>query len=144
MEHGIVIDKRDDEILVEADANDCCSGCPAGAACAIGSGGTRRRIWMRNGLNAAVGDEVAFRVDARSVMFGSALIYLFPVAMLLAGLAFGAAGPGFPGLGREASSIACGAAGLIMSCAVVWIVSAVTRRKNLFVPVLVSVVSGKK
>ncbi|MBN2161279.1 MAG: SoxR reducing system RseC family protein [Spirochaetes bacterium] len=143
MEHGNVIEVSGDRILVEAEPNECCSGCPAGASCAIGSGGKKRVIWMRNTLRAAVGDGVVFRVDASSVIFGSALIYFFPVAMLLSGLVFGAAGPGFPGLGREASSIAWGAAGLIMSCAVIGIVSAVTKRRGLFAPVLIDVEKKK-
>jgi positive regulator of sigma E activity len=143
MEKGIVLEIENNRILVEAEPASCCEGCSAVHSCAMGAGGMKRRIWMDNTRGARAGDEVAFVIEERAVLLGAALMYLFPVASLLAGIVFGASGHAWPEIGRELSSILWGCAGLVLSFGVMGPIAALLKRKKLFLPRLVDI-TGRK
>lgn len=139
MEHGTVIEKTGGTILVEVEACPSCEGCAAGSSCALAVGANVRRIRMENTRDARVGDTVSFVITGKSVVAGSLLFYLLPVAMLVAGVLAGDAVRSATGLDRDLSSILGGVAGLIMSFPVIALISRAINRKKGFSPRLVEV-----
>jgi len=94
---------------------------------------------MENTHDARVGDTVSFVITGKSVVAGSLLFYLLPVAMLVAGVLAGDAVRSGTGLDRDVSSILGGAAGLIMSFPVIALISRAINRRKGFSPRLVEV-----
>ncbi len=94
---------------------------------------------MENTLNASVGDAVAFAVHERSVLISSVVLYLIPIIFFIAGLFAGGAMRIFPSLGRDAAMGLSGMAGLLISLAIIRIISIRIKGKKICTPVLVEI-----
>lgn len=141
MEHGIVVQTNNNDILVEAEHGECCDSCAASGSCVIGANSRKRELWIKNTLGARIGDEVLFIIKEQTVIAASAVLYFFPVLMLFAGLLFGAFVGGWFSMNKELSSMLWGMLFLIMSFISIKIISTFTKKKNFFMPVLVEVIS---
>ncbi len=138
MEQGIVVETRDNKILVETGASSGCGGCSASRTCLIGADGAKRRLWMDND-GARVGDEVTFEIAGRAVVLGTAVMYLLPVILLFTGIIAGASiGEGI-GAELDISSITGGAAGLLISALFAWVASRAMNRKRIALPRLIDI-----
>lgn len=100
-----------------------CGTCPSDGcgnglfARALGAG--RRPVMARNLVHAAPGELVVVGLSESALLRGSFIVYLLPVAMLLAGAALGEelAG-GYVGLASEAAAVTGGLVGI--ACGLAW------------------------
>jgi len=144
MEYGNVIESSGDTILVETDAGPSCEACAAAPSCALAAGTSKRCIRMENTLGARAGDRVGFVITGGAIVAGSLLFYFLPAVLLVAGAVAGAVLFRLTGLDRELSSLAGGLAGLIMSFLIIAAVTALTKKKRGFSPLLAEVAGRER
>lgn len=87
-EHAVVVDIRDDWLMLEARVQSSCGSCEAKAGCGTSVlGGVLGRKFTRftaaNSIGARVGDEVIVGIPEQSLLTGSLVIYLLPIASML-------------------------------------------------------------
>ncbi len=139
LETGIVKTVKGNSILVETEPNSGCSSCHAKASCMAGSADKKRSIWIKNTLKAEVGDPVTFRIEEKSVIYSSVLLYLFPVIMLIAGLIIGSSYHKVLDLDKDISSLSGGIIALVLSFLLIKFVSDRLKNKKTFLPVLTGI-----
>lgn len=81
-ETGIVIDVYNKSALVSLQGGAGCESCTMGC-CSVR--GKERVAEAYNPVNAKKGDEVEVVFEERALLLGSALVYIFPLGMFLAG-----------------------------------------------------------
>lgn len=87
-EQAVVIDIRDNQLMLEARVQSSCGSCEAKAGCGtslLGNVLGRRftRFTAENSVNARIGDEVVVGIPERSMLTGSFMVYLLPVLSML-------------------------------------------------------------
>lgn len=143
LEKGHVKEVREGRALIECDPESECSGCAARHTCMASQNPKKRALWVENTIGAAEGEVVLFRIEETGVVWASLILYLFPVLCLIAGIAAGA-GPGRDAaagfgvaLGKDHAAGIGGIIGLVISFAVMFLMSGRISKKDIFRPVLV-------
>ena len=114
-EQAVVIDAGDGYAWVETQRRSACSACATSEGCSTAmlgkawSGDRTARVRAISALPLQVGDQVIVGLAEGALLRGSLLVYLLPMALLLAGALLGQAA--FAGAGDE-PVILSGAAGL--------------------------------
>lgn len=139
MEQGIVIEIRDNKMLVETGMASLCGSCSISHSCVIGSDGAKRRLWIDNDGRARIGDEVTFDIAEKAVVLSAAVVYLLPVMLLIAGIVMGASAGEMLGLTGDLPLMAGGAAGLLLSTLIAWGASRVMKTKKGAEPRLIDI-----
>lgn len=91
-ETAIVIDVKDQQILLETQRKSACQTCSVKSGCGTSTlakvvGKRSSQFVVDNHLNVQVGDRVIIAIDENALVQGSLLIYLLPlIFMMLAGL----------------------------------------------------------
>jgi len=91
-ETAIVIDVKDQLVLLETQRKSACQTCSVKSGCGTSTlakvvGKRSSQFAVDNDLNVQIGDKVIVAIDENALVQGSLLIYLFPlIAMMLAGL----------------------------------------------------------
>ncbi len=110
---GMVINTNNDgwaEVMVQDD--DGCSSCQSGCGCSIGTQGPKVATRVLNKVGAKKGDLVAIRMDTSKVLISIALLYLVPIAGLMAGAILGADIDALGGNGEAIMAVVLGGSGL--------------------------------
>jgi sigma-E factor negative regulatory protein RseC len=144
MEQGVVIEIRDNKMLVETGMASLCGNCSVSHSCVIGADGAKRRLWMDNDGGAQVGDEVTFDIAERAVVLSAAVVYLLPVMLLIAGIVVGTSAGEMLGINGDLPLMAGGGAGLLTSALIAWAVSKVMKTKKVAAPRLVDITQKGK
>jgi len=110
-ENGMVLSVEGPWAWVETRRTSACAGCGSRHQCRTADGG-RMRVRARNAAGAAPGDTVRLHLDHRVRIKGLLLLYLAPVAGLMAGALAGAALASRLGLDGSLITVLCGGAGL--------------------------------
>lgn len=118
---AIVVQKQGSHALVQANQGNGCEQCN-GKGCGAGKlsqmfCGKPRQFQVDNPIDAGVGDEVIVSVADGAVLQGIGLVYLLPLALLLAGALLGGAAAASPGQGDAYAGVG-GALGLLLGFAV--------------------------
>ena len=90
-EEGRVTSVDGNYAFVSAQPSSACEGCSQKGACHVLGGGGEMVIKALNDIGATVGNRVVVAISSRTFFKASALIYLLPVAALIAGGLFGKA-----------------------------------------------------
>ncbi len=138
-ECGTAVEVRGDSICVETSPIDMCGSCASKGSCMVAEGVKARRIWMRNSLNAVVGDQVEFRIADEAVVGISILFYAFPIVMLIGGIFLGMKINTFLNVDRDLSAAIFGCVALAASFAAIKIVSGILEKKRNVRPELVAI-----
>jgi sigma-E factor negative regulatory protein RseC len=117
---GLVIDTSDDTATVNLQRHLTCENC---GKCGILSGSGRRDLTVEalNPIQAQSGQRVIMETDDRQILFISFMLYLVPVAALLAGILIGLALAGRldPAMNHELFAVSTG---LIMMAVVYFLI----------------------
>ncbi len=135
-ETGLVVQVEGGEILVECEPKKMCVGCAVKDSCLMSgdSDEKKRLIWMDNTIDAAAGDLIVFRIDAKGVVYASMMLYLIPVVFLFAGMYLGYKFNIPMGLEEDGASALGGVLMLFLSFLIVRILSRITSQKSIFKP----------
>lgn len=89
-EHGTIIRKDGDKVVIKAKRTGACESCSSKKSCAT-AGGADAEVLVEalDPIGVKVGDKVVFSVSAGSVLKAGALLYLFPILSFIAGVALG-------------------------------------------------------
>lgn len=82
-EEGIIIEVKDDKVLVRPERSDRCEGCPVEYCVPDGSG--RLMIEATDPLGAKVGQRIRLEIRERELVWYSFLLYGVPLISLLVG-----------------------------------------------------------
>lgn len=85
-EAGLVLETTGDEAKVLFNRTSACGKCKA---CGMAAGQNQITVTAVNKLNAKEGDRVEVQFASRNALTTSAIAYLFPLGMLIVGLALG-------------------------------------------------------
>lgn len=140
IERGTVKETANGMVLIEAEPVNMCSSCSAKGACHTSSG-KKRALWIENKIGAEKGDIIDFEIKEGNVIISSILIYLFPVIMLFTGIVFGIKYPPFLKSDPEASGAAIGIVLLVLSYAIIRLISKMLNKNRGFTPVIKEIVS---
>lgn len=115
---GIVVDTRGEYAIVEAERQAGCGRCDSAGGCAqdtLGKlfGTPRRRFRALNPALARPGEEVTIVIEDGAVLRSAVVMYLVPLALLVAGAIGGALIMGAAGTANDLYAGAGGAAGLL-------------------------------
>ncbi len=138
-ERGIVVELKDGMALVEADAGGGCASCASRGSCALMAGEQKRRLWMANGAGAKPGDMVEFSISARVVAGMSLLLYAMPVALLVCGIAAGAAFAPRLGMEADAGAVLFGVGAFALSFGIIKAFSSTISVRKASRPVMIRV-----
>lgn len=122
--------------LVQASQGSGCGQCGSGKGCGAGKlsqlfCGEPRQFRVNNPIDANVGDEVIVSVADGAVLRGIGLVYLLPLALLVAGAMLGSLCAAQAGQ-RDGYAAAGAAIGLVGGFALSrWIASRQTRQQNM-------------
>lgn len=138
---GIVVDTRGDYALVETRGQAGCGRCDTEGGCASGTlnrffGSSPRRFRALNRAGARCGEEVTLGIHEGAVARSAAMMYLVPLALLLAGAIAGAmwaAG----GDARDFHAAAGAGAGLLAGFLGIRVVGALRRPDSVFHPIVI-------
>jgi len=83
-EKAIVISKKKDRAQVEIVRTSACDGCKG---CSVGTSGKPLRVWVKNPINAKVGQSVAVELEASKLLSATFIAYGIPLLAFLIGLA---------------------------------------------------------
>ncbi len=88
--NGIILEVRDDEVLVSLSGAGECDGCEARSACFSLSGGksSNTESWMKNEVDAQPGDFVELELAPAASLAMITSTFLLPVLLLTAGYFF--------------------------------------------------------
>lgn len=119
-QYGLVTDTFNDRALVNLQRHLTCESC---GRCGILSGSKRRDVTVEamNPIQAKSGQRVILQTDDRQILFISFMLYLVPVAALLAGIYLGLAAAGRFNLSLNHELFAVGT-GLILMAAVFFVI----------------------
>lgn len=85
IENGRIVAHRPNrEAVIEVERSGACDRCHARGACAMTLGERRLEMTVGNPLGATVGQRVTVELDDRAFLAACALVYLIPLAALLA------------------------------------------------------------
>ena len=87
-EQGTIVEVRDRLAKVQLSPGEECAHCCAGHMCRSGSGGLRY-FEVQNAAGAQIGDLVEIHLPSHNVFLSALLVYIAPLAMLVAGYAIG-------------------------------------------------------
>ncbi len=85
-EAGLVLEVRGSEAKVLFNRTSACGKCKA---CGMAAGDNQITVTAQNKVNAREGDRVEVQFTSKNALSTSAIAYLFPLAMLIGGLALG-------------------------------------------------------
>lgn len=85
-EAGLVMEVHGDEAQVLFNRTSACGKCKA---CGMTAGDNQITVTAKNKVNAKEGDRVEVQFTSKNALSTSAIAYLFPLAMLIAGLFIG-------------------------------------------------------
>lgn len=139
VECGIVAETRGNMVRVEASAVDMCASCASRGSCHSIMGDKTRSLWIRNTLDASMGDRVEFAVRESAVVGLSALFYLMPVALMILGVLAGHR-LRFFGLDSELAAAILGSGGFLLSMAAIKAASLFIQRRASYQPVLLKII----
>jgi len=132
-EKGLVEQIVGEKAVVRIQPNAACESCEARGSCR-GESGKPLLIELRNDLQAKAGDQVEISMPARSLMKTGMLVYLFPVAALIAGAAVGNAFVGPLHMDPNLGALLGGALALGLSLAVIKGVDRSARNRTAYHP----------
>lgn len=138
-EQAIVVEAGDGYAWVETRQRSACGACSASEGCGTAAlarlwGERRARVRAISALPLQSGDAVIVGLAEGALLRGALLVYLLPLALLLAGALLGQAA--FAGAGEEPAIVA-GAAGLGLGCLAARVWSRRLRGDGRFQPVVV-------
>jgi sigma-E factor negative regulatory protein RseC len=111
---------------VEVTRSAMCDGCSEAASCISSlESGKKASAVVKNPLGAKAGDQVELSINQGVILRGTAILYLIPVALLLAFIAGALFMNSFFGWGKSENAVAAlaGALGLALSFPVVRVIS---------------------
>ncbi|GAB4278317.1 MAG: hypothetical protein Kow0092_34120 [Deferrisomatales bacterium] len=111
-EQGVVVRAGAGKALVRTERSGACEGCAARGACAHLGGSREAQVWADDPLGVRPGERVVIAVPEGTVLRAGFLVYLLPVAALVAGAVAGnALGPRL-GLTADLGAALCGVAAM--------------------------------
>ncbi|MFP4193315.1 MAG: SoxR reducing system RseC family protein [Desulfobacterales bacterium] len=135
-EIGVVTEIKGDKAVVKTHRAAACEGCSEKSTCHSMGGAREMEIEALNPVNARVGDRVTLEVAAGRMLQLSLLLYIFPIAALLAGAVIG--NQTAPILGFDASifSAIVGFAVFFLALGVIMTLEKKARRSGRFKPTI--------
>jgi sigma-E factor negative regulatory protein RseC len=141
VEIGIVIEIEGGRAVIQLESGDGCGACAAKESCMIGSDATKRSIKLNNIVKAKKGDMISFSVEEKGVVYASLILYVIPVIFLLLGMAIGVSyNMGFE---KDLSAGIGGFIGLIFALILIRIFTEFSKKKSVFIPEIIEIVSKK-
>ena len=109
-ETGTVVSQDGDWAIVEPDKTSACGSCSVRNGCGTASlsrffGQRRHAFHAQNPINARPGDRVVMGLDESSLIKGSVLVYLLPIAGMIVAAMLMSAWAGMNGLNQELWSL---------------------------------------
>lgn len=136
-ECGIVIKVEGNYVLVEADAVSFCASCGNNECTMRQSQG--RQLWIENTLGAVIGDRVFFVLPSKGIVLSSVVLYGVPILFLIAGIIAGSLIPLQVLPDRDISGIITGMVFLVLSFAIMRLISKYIVQHNQITPTMVRV-----
>lgn len=141
IETGIIAEIKGNQALVESDPDEGCASCSAKGACMMSSTEKKRKIWIKNTINANPGDMITFSIEEKGVVLSSFVLYVLPIILFISGIM----GAGFLyGFRNEGYIIAGGLIGLLAAFIIMRYISKILNKKKIFTPKMLEIVSVKK
>jgi sigma-E factor negative regulatory protein RseC len=139
-ETGTVVSTTGDSACVLVERSAACRGCAAQGVCHTLGGGGDARVTVKNGLNAKQGDVVELGIGESSLLGASFIVYMIPVAALIATAALaGFLAPRW-GWDREGASAVGAVIGLGASLLGIRLLHPVLDRADTLKPVITRIV----
>lgn len=148
VEEGIVHSVEDDALEVRIVRPSACASCAARGACMTLGPSERivRVVREPGGPEVGEGDRVRLQIRSTTFLRASLVGYLVPTLAFFAGVGgvLLAVPPGgtLLGMGRDLAGFLAGAAGVVLTFAVVWAVGASPSRRARYAPRILDVVPG--
>lgn len=86
---AVVVGIDGDHAVLELTGPGSCGGCEKVAGCGLGDGRMQRRQRVRNDVGARIGDTVILRVPDGAVLKAALRAYIWPLLLILIGVASG-------------------------------------------------------
>lgn len=137
----VVETKPDGWAVVVAEKEPGCGNCTAASQCQGGPSGTRHQTPALNRIGAKVGDRVMLTVDSGMLLSRMALLYLLPVAFMMAGAFWGAALDSGAGTASDGQGIGHGLAGFALGFGISVAISRVWSRLRPLTPIISRIIT---
>jgi positive regulator of sigma E activity len=125
-ERGVVIEKSPGKAQVRIERSESCEGCHG---CLYSEQGKYMVTEVVDRVGVSIGDVVRIATEGTTPLRAAALLFLFPLAMLFAGYAAGAALAPAIGLGSSGQGVGIAGAALLFAASF-GLLALYTRRRN--------------
>ena len=132
-DQGQILTLKDNMAEVTIQPHGGCGNCAMKSACT--PDGKTLRLWASNPKGAKIGDSVIVELKPEVKLFGSALVFIFPLAGLFLGLFLGKMLGGSDGYG-----IIGAFAGFILFFMVVRLIDNILSRKYKLIPIITKII----
>lgn len=139
IECGTVVDIHNGYAILELMPQDACASCTANHACSA-LGGGKKRISIKNSLNARKGDSVEFAISDRGGLISATLVYGLPVLCMISGMLLGSIAHRSSSLSSDSAVTIGGAAGIILAFVIIKLINPVVKNREVFRPRMVRIV----
>ena len=135
--------KPENRVLVRIGRAEACHSCASKGACTT-LGGQTQDVFLEveNTLNVTVGDQVALTLSESSVLKASAVLYLMPALMLMAGAFVGVFLAQRFGWNKDSTALAGTGVGLVLGLLTSRLISNKLGKQASFIPQLTSVIGN--
>lgn len=127
--------------IVVTDRKGACGGCHPGGGCHSCFSGAKLESRAANPINAQVGDVVKICLRTSELFKGAFILYLIPVACLIAAAILGARLSGWASVSESTGAVLAGVAGLVSGVGLVMLLDRTHYVRQHMIPTITAVIT---